>query len=124
METPIDSVMDVITADVGGENVIDRVEQYIYLEDYDAVIRVAENERQRVYNTAGYDTATKLGAKSKTWHCMMLPTSRDTHEYLNGMTKPLNEAFYTYNGDSAQHPGGFGIPDEDINCLCTLTYSN
>lgn len=120
----IERVEEVIEADVGGMTVDERVDQDIYLEDYEALIGLAENERQRVYNTAAYDTAKSLDAKQKTWHCMMLPTSRDTHIYLDGMTKGIDEPFYTYTGDSAQHPGGFGVAEQDINCLCTLTYSN
>ena len=119
----VNRMEEVIYQPIDGMTVDDRVDQWIYLEDYEALKRLAESERQRIYNTSAYDTATELGATTKTWHCMMLPTSRDTHEYLNGMTKPMNEPFYTYNGDSAQHPGGFGIANEDINCLCTLTFS-
>ena len=122
-EVSVDHVMDVISADIGGKNVYERIADDVYLEDLEALGLLVENERQRVYNTAAYDTAKSLNAKQKTWHCMMLPTSRDTHIYLDGMTKGIDEEFYTFNGNAAQHPGGFNVPEEDINCLCTLTFS-
>lgn len=118
----IDRVQDVISADVGGMTIDERIDQYIYLEDIEGIADIVSNERQRVYNTASYDTATALKATTKTWHCMMLPTSRDTHIYLDGITKPMDAEFYTFNGNSAMYPQGFGEPEEDINCLCYLSY--
>lgn len=119
----VDRMEEVLYAPIDGETFDERVDEWLYLEDYDAIIRLAENERERVYNTSAYDTATKLGATTKTWNTQMDNRVRDTHDYLHGITKPLNEPFYTYNGDSAQHPGGFGVAAEDINCRCYLTYN-
>ena len=119
----VNRMEEVIYQPIDGMTFDERVDQWIYLEDYEAITRLAENERERVYNTSAYDTATNLKARFKTWHCQMLPTSRDTHIYLNGMVKPMNEPFYTYNGNSAMHPGGFGVATEDINCRCYCTYS-
>lgn len=117
----IERITDVVGAVVGGKTVFERIEDD--LDSIEDLYMLFENERQRVYNTAANDTAEDLGAKFKTWHCQMLPTSRDTHIYLNGMTKPMEEAFYTYNGNSAMYPGSFNEPSEDINCLCFLTYT-
>lgn len=119
----VERMNDVLYAEIDGENFEDRADEWIYLEDYDAIIRLAENERERVYNTSAYDAATQLGAQTKTWHTMLDNRVRDTHDYLEGMTKPIGEEFHTYNGDSAQHPGGFGVASEDINCRCYLTFS-
>lgn len=120
-DIPIERVMDVMHAEVGGKTAYDRLEDD--LDSIEDLYLLFENERQRVYNTAGNDTAENLGAKYKTWHCQMLPTSRDTHIYLNGMQKPMNEPFYTYNGNSAMYPRSFGVAEEDINCVCYLTYN-
>ena len=87
------------------------------------LMRIAETEAHRDSNEAAYVTATKAGAQTKTWHCMMLPTSRDTHIYLNGTTAPIDGEFYSYMGGSTQFPGQWGIAEEDVNCLCWLTYS-
>ena len=123
-EVTVDHVMDVIAKDIGGKNVYERIADDVYLEDLEALGLLVENERQRVYNTGAYDAATALKAKTKTWHTQGDDKVRDPHAYLDRMTKPLNEPFYTYTGDSAQHPGGFGVAELDINCRCYLTYSN
>ena len=88
----------------------------------DALTRIAETEAHRDANDAALKTATKAGATSKTWHCMMLPTSRDSHIYLDGVTVPIDGEFYSFNGGSTQFPGEWGIAEEDINCLCWLTF--
>lgn len=120
-DIPVGRIQEVIYAKVGGKTAFERIEDD--LDSIEDLFLLFENERQRVYNTAGNDTAENLGAKYKTWHCQMLPTSRDTHIYLNGMQKPMNEPFYTYNGNSAMYPRSFGEPSEDINCLCYCTYN-
>ena len=89
----------------------------------ESITRIAETEMHRIANTAALDTAKKAGAKTKTWHCMMLPTSRDTHIYLNGVTAPIDGEFYSFKGGKTQFPGQWGIAEEDINCLCWLTFS-
>ena len=53
---------------------------------------------------------------------MMLPTSRDTHTYLDGVVAPIDGEFYSFMGGSTQYPGQWGIAEEDVNCLCWLTY--
>lgn len=86
------------------------------------ILRIAETEAHRIGNTAAYDTAVRAGATTKTWVCMMLPTSRDTHIYLDGMTVPIDGYFYSYKGGKTQFPGEWGIADEDCNCLCELEF--
>ena len=86
------------------------------------VVRIAETEAHRDSNAGAYETAKAAGATTKTWHCMMLPTSRDTHIYLNGVDAPIDGEFYSFNGGSTQYPGQWGIAEEDVNCLCWLTY--
>ena len=98
---------------------------YEYFEDgtpYD-IARVISTDAHRVYNEAMFEGAKSAGATTKTWNCTLLPTSRDTHIYLDGTTVPLDAEFYTFNGNSAMYPGQFGIAEEDCNCLCWLTYN-
>lgn len=119
----IDRVQDVVSADVGGMTIDERIDQYIYLEDIEGLADIVGNERQRVYNTASYDTATALKAKTKTWHTMEDDKVRDTHEYIDRMTKPIDEPFYTFDGDSAMYPQGFESASNNINCRCYLTFT-
>lgn len=86
------------------------------------IARIAATEAHRDANAAAYDTAVRAGATSKTWHCMMLPTSRDEHIWLDGVSAPIDGYFYSSIGEQTQYPGQWGIPEQDINCLCWLTY--
>lgn len=86
------------------------------------IARIAETEAHRDGNAAAYETAIKAGATQKTWECMMLPTSRDTHIYLNGTTVGINDEFYTFMGNHAMYPGQFGVAEEDVNCLCQISF--
>lgn len=120
-DIPVGRIQEVIYAKVGGKTAFERLEDD--LDSIEDLFLLFENERQRVYNTAGHDTAENLGAKYKTWHTMLDNRVRDSHEYLEGMVKPMNEPFYTYNGNSAMYPRSFGEPSEDINCRCYVTYT-
>ncbi len=120
-DIPVGRIQEVIYSKVGGKTAFERIEDD--LDSIEDLFLLFENERQRVYNTAGHDTAENLGAKYKTWHTMLDNRVRDSHEYLEGMVKPMNEPFYTYNGNSAMYPRSFGEPSEDINCRCYVTYT-
>ena len=87
------------------------------------VIRIAETESHRIGNEAAYTAAKEVGATRKTWHCMMLPTSREEHIWLNGVTVPIDAEFYNEKGQSTLYPGQWGVPEQDVNCLCELSYS-
>lgn len=91
------------------------------------IMRVVETDSHRVYNEAMWNVAKEAESRGyvvyKEWECMMLPTSRETHIYLNGEIKLLNEEFFSYDGDYALHPGGFLFPENNINCLCRLRLS-
>jgi len=119
----LDDVAETVDEEVAGKTWRERVEEYCdnggTVED---IVRIAETETHRIANAAAFDTARKAGATSKTWHCMMLPTSRDTHIYLNGVTAPIDGEFYSFKGGSTQFPGQWGIAEEDVNCLCWLTF--
>lgn len=120
----IKRVTGIVDREIEGKTWRDRVNEYFdnggTVGD---IIRIAETETNRDTNEAGYATATEAGAKKKTWHCMMLPTSRDSHIYLNGVSAPIDGEFFSINGGSTQYPCEWGIPEEDVNCLCWLTYS-
>ena len=119
----IKRVTDIIDREVAGKTWRQRVDEYYENGGtIDDIIRIAETEAHRDANEAAFDTAKNAGATEKVWHCMMLPTSRDQHIELNGVTAPLDGYFYTYTGARTMYPGEFGEPENDINCLCWLTY--
>ena len=120
----IDDVDRIINTKIDGETWKDRVWKWYETGGTEAdIVRIAETESHRDANQGAFDAATRAGAKTKTWHCMMLPTSRDTHVYLDGVTTPMDGEFYSFKGGSTQFPGQWGIAEEDINCLCWLTFS-
>lgn len=117
------TAVDIIDREVAGKTWRDRVNEYFENGGTEAdIARIAETESHRDTNEAAYVTATKAGATKKVWHCMMLPTSRDTHIYLNGVEAPIDGEFYSFNGGSTKFPGEWGIAEEDVNCLCWLTF--
>jgi hypothetical protein len=123
IEPDISEMRSVIEERFDGKNYRDRLNEYLESgTEYD-VRRVLETDAHRVYNAALFTGAKKAGATQKTWNCMMLPTSRDSHVYLDGVTIPIDAEFYSINGGKTLYPGQWGIAEEDCNCLCTLTFS-
>ena len=124
IEPTLDDVMNTVDKKVAGKTWRERVEDYYANGGTEGdIVRIAETESHRDSNEAAYKTAKAAGATRKTWHCMMLPTSRDTHIYLDGVNSPIDGEFYSFKGGSTQYPGQWGIAEEDVNCLCWLTFS-
>ena len=110
-----------INKEIDGKDYRQRIEEYFKDGTPYDIARVISTDAHRIYNTAIFDSGVAAGATTKTWNCMMLPTSRDTHIYLEGTTVPIDAEFYNYKGESTYYPGQWGIPEEDCNCLCWLT---
>ena len=101
----------------------DRVSEYAELGKANDIIRVVETDGNRVYNTGGLDGA-KGHFKYKTWNTMQDDRVRDTHDFLEGITVPIQDKFVTYDGDEADEPCGFTNPSNNVNCRCWLEFSN
>lgn len=84
---------------------------------------LAESEFHRVFNTAILDSAQEFGGKTKTWETMLDERVRDQHQYLEGLTIPLEEKFFTYDGDSGMFPGDFQTAENNCNCRCVVKIS-
>lgn len=84
------------------------------------VERLARTEAHRVFNQAILDIGMENGAKTKTWVTMGDQLVRDTHDYLEGMTVPIDKAFYTFDGDSAMFPSDFQLAQNNVNCRCYI----
>ena len=64
----------------------------------------------------GYDV-------KKTWLTNLDGRQRDSHDFMNGTTLPLDEPF-NVAGSRMQHPRDpSGSADQVINCRCALTFS-
>lgn len=77
------------------------------------------SEANRMFNT-GILEAVEGTKGTKTWTAILDEVTRETHWGLDGMTVGIDEEFVTYKGDSAPAPMMFGIPDEDVNCRCSI----
>lgn len=86
------------------------------------IMRIADTEMHRISNETALDTAIKAGAGEKTWLTMADWLVRPTHDYIHGVTVPIDAEFYTFDGDHAQAPGGFDRAENNINCRCELEF--
>lgn len=119
-----DEMERVINEPVAGKTYRDRIREYLDAEDstIEDFQRVAETDATRVYNAGVVDGGKNSGVPGvqKQWITMEDEKVRSTHEYLQSMTVPLDADFYTYDGDHARAPGLFTLPENNINCRCTL----
>ena len=119
-----DRMYETVYKRVADKTFADRVREYAETGDVESIMRVAETEIERDYNTGSLDAAKGTGLKlNKTWVTMKDDRVRDTHEYLEGVTVPLEERFYTFDGDSALAPGGFSDANNNCHCRCVLLYN-
>lgn len=115
---------EVITKPVADKTYTERITEY--LDDENSTVedfmRVAETDSTRIYNTGVVDGGKASGVKGvqKQWVTMDDDRVRSTHDYLQSMTVPLDDKFFTYDGDSAMAPGGFALPENNINCRCYI----
>lgn len=100
-----------------------RITEYAETGDIESIMRVAETDGTRNYNDASLSTAKKAGARYKRWMTMEDDRVRDTHDYLQGMSVPIDDRFFTYDGDSARYPGDFSLVQNNAGCRCSLTFS-
>lgn len=119
-----DEMERVINEPVAGKTYHDRIREYLDAEDstIEDFQRVAETDATRVYNAGVVDGGKASGVPGvqKQWITMEDEKVRSTHEYLQSMTVPLDADFWTWDGDHARAPGLFTLPENNINCRCTL----
>lgn len=119
----MERVVDAVVADKTWK---DRVREWYGSENgtADDIVRIIETESHRVYNDSildvGEQAEAEQGGVTKTWFTMQDEKVRSEHQYLEGMTVGINDYFYTYDGFRTQYPGGFGVPELDINCRCAI----
>lgn len=107
-----------------GESIYTKFDNYYEQGDTERMKTLMDSEFHRVYGQGEMDMASSIGVPIyKTWTTMMDDRVRETHDYLEGMTIPLNEKFVTLDMDEADAPGGFTLPENNVNCRCTLTFS-
>ena len=83
--------------------------------------RIARTEGHRIQQSATHDAQKAAKAKGadvvKQWNSTLDGRTRPTHRKLDGQIREVDEPFEV-SGKKAMMPGGFGRPEEDINCRC------
>ena len=86
-------------------------------------MRIARTEAHRIQIQATADAQWKAKENGadvvKQWDASLDKKTRKSHRELDGQIRELDEEFEV-NGHKAMQPGGFGRPEEDINCRCAL----
>lgn len=112
---------------IDGKTVNDRIALHIRNDDDGRLKNLIDSELHKAYEAGKSDYASYQMADghtvNKTWNTWLDDKVRDTHGYLEAMTVPADEEFYTYDGDHAKHPGDFALAQNNVNCRCFLTYS-
>ena len=119
-----------IWMEIAGRNWEQRVREYFDDPNgtVDDIMRVVETDTNRIYNDAVLNVGNKVAESgtpvSKTWNTMLDDRVRDTHEYIESVTVPIDRRFYTFDGDSARFPGDFADPQNNCGCRCYITVNS
>jgi hypothetical protein len=120
-----DTMQRVINEKIADKTYKQRIEEYLDAEDstVEDFTRVAETDATRVYNAGVVDGGKASGVQGvmKQWITMEDEKVRSTHEPLNNLVVPLDADFVSWDGDHARAPGLFTLPENNINCRCTLS---
>lgn len=126
----IESMNSAVFRKIAGKDWQERVSEYLDDENgtVDEIIRVVDTDTNRIYNDAILDVGERAehdetGRVMKTWETMLDDRVRDTHDYLQSETVPVDRRFYTFDGDSARYPGDFTLPQNNVNCRCRISLS-
>lgn len=114
---------------IGGKTFADRIADHVIADDLSGLQVLVESEYHRVYNAAVQDGAMEYVNNggfgvTKTWRTVRDEKVRDTHKYLESQSIPLEEEFFTFDGDHAPYPGGFSRADNNVNCRCIVTLAH
>ena len=139
----VDDMEKSVFKDIAGKDWEQRVSEYYDSDSgtVDDVIRVVDTDMNRIYNDSVLDVGEKAnrgrverpntdapvpdatGRVMKTWVTMADDRVRDTHDYLEGTSVPVDSRFYTFDNDYARYPGDFQLPQNNINCRCRISLS-
>lgn len=125
MTVDVDDMHEAIYLIIDGKTFEDRVADHVLNNDLGGLKTLAESEFHRVYNAAVYDggedyvESGSFGV-NKDWITVRDDAVRETHSYLEGVSVPLEEEFFTFDGDHAPYPGKFTKAENNVNCRCIV----
>lgn len=125
LSVDVDKMRDAIYKMIEGKTFVDRVIDHILAGDLSGLRTLVESEFHRVYNTAVQDGGQEFVDNgnfgvTKNWYTVKDDRVRETHKYLEGESIPLEEEFFTFDGDHAPYPGGFTRAENNVNCRCIV----
>lgn len=126
-EVVTDEMYNAVWLEIAGRNWEQRVREYFDDPNgtVDDIMRVVETDTNRIYSDAVLNVGEKVSKRgvpvSKTWNTMLDDRVRDTHEFLESVTVPVDRRFTTFDGDSARYPGDFADPHNNCGCRCYIT---
>ena len=84
-------------------------------------MKIARTETVSALNFGHLESAKQSQVViGKRWLSAIDEVTRDTHVFANGQRKELNENF-SVGSDSMMAPAQGSLPEENINCRCTMT---
>ena len=87
-------------------------------------LRIVRTESHRCLNESRFESYEELKEAGfdvqKKWVSSRDERVRSSHSDLDGQIVDVDEPF-EINGYEAMYPGGFGVPELDINCRCTTS---
>jgi SPP1 gp7 family putative phage head morphogenesis protein len=97
-----------------------RIRHEFDIADRHRAIVIARTEVIGASNAGSLEGMRQSGVvKKKEWLASLDDRVRDSHVSMDGQVVGINELFTSGDGNTAQHPGGFGVAEEDIQCRCT-----
>jgi phage portal protein BeeE len=100
----------------------DRVKHLYDIKQNSGAVRIARTETISAGNAGALEGMDQSGVvDEKEWVSSRDNRVRDSHKHpLDTQVVGLREEFTSRDGNTAQHPGGFGIAEEDIQCRCSI----
>ena len=112
-----------VNLEIADKTFRERADEWIMDGTASDLLRLIDTESVRDYNTGVVEAGHESGytGLKKRWNTQLDWRVRDTHMYLEGQTVGIDDRFYTDDGDSANAPGGFSNPSNNVNCRCYIS---
>jgi SPP1 gp7 family putative phage head morphogenesis protein len=81
--------------------------------------RIARTETATLYNFGAEEAMKEANVPAKMWISARDDDVRESHRMVDGTVVPITGDFVLAGG-SGPRPGEIGVPEEDINCRCTI----
>ena len=76
--------------------------------------------KNAMYKQAIDDGHLDANNLSQEWETSLRQNVRDSHADMHGQVQPWGQLFVSGKGNATEFPGAFGIPEEDIQCVCAV----